>query len=49
MCTLWYDGTSCSNNDGLVCVNDFIPFVRSFRYFLNYILTRCNALKLNRS
>ena len=40
--------TSCNNNDGVVCVTDYIPFVRSFR-FLGYILTRCNAPKLNRS
>ena len=29
------NSTSCSNNDGVVCVSDFIPFVRSFRYFIN--------------
>ena len=42
-----YNSTSRSNSDGVVCGTDFIPFVRSFRYFLDYILTRCNAPKLN--
>ena len=40
--------TSCNNNDGVVCVTDFIPFVRFFK-FVRLLLTRCNAPKLNRS
>ena len=46
MCTS-YKSTSCSNNDGAVCVTDFMPFVRSFRHFLDYILTTVDVMHQN--
>ena len=30
--------TSCINNDGVVCVTDFIAFLRSFRFVMHHNL-----------